>query len=204
MSSKSNKVLPTSSNDLNESVKATERRRKNSTGSFSSPTTENSGRPSLGKKQSSFNGTSSSGKERDNSSKGGGPSPAPLSRARSFAEGESGNRSRSNSISLRDPRLGLLRRNSSFKSKKKKVTFRNPLTDCEPGYFGDNESTPTTGEVDLSGAPLLDDDLKRRQDVRRRRRQERYEQSPYRVGKVTCAGMCCDGCSMMLTSCSIS
>lgn len=221
MSSKSNKIYP--SNDIDDPIKPAERRRKNSNGSAASPRTESSSRPSIvkmGGKQNSFTGLSGNKDRENNTPRGGGGSnnssshaspriPPPLTRARTYAEGESLHRSRSNSISMKgDGKLPSLRRNSSFKFRKKRVTFRSPLTEFEPGwgYAGDADNTPTTADADVSLSNTmaqLEDDLRRRQENRRKRR-DRGERSAYNVNNVSCLGLMMDGCAMMVPSCTIS
>jgi hypothetical protein len=207
MSGKSSKVYP--SNDLDEMIKPAERRRRNSNGSAASPRQENSSKPPIVKmgRQNSFTGLPN--KDRENNTPRGGSnnnsahaSPRP---ARSYAEGESLTRTRSNSISVKaDPKATSLRRNNSFKFRKKRVTFRNPLTEFEPGwgYFGDADNTPSTADADLSTTLMqLDEDLRRRQENRRKRREER---TTYNVNNVSCLGLVADGCATMLPSCTIS
>jgi hypothetical protein len=196
MSTKS-KVKPVNNlNELDEKIKAAEKKRKNSNSSFSSPRTENSNKPPKPRRNSKQN----NGKdypESFHSITGGGSNhasprehtntpPAPLTRARSLS-GDTSSRSRSNSLTSSLRRNSSIRRNSSFRGKKKHVTFRNPLTDYEPdwSHLLDEDATPATtneyAEYSFVTTMRLDEDLKQRQELRKKRQKERLEKA--HVGK---------------------
>lgn len=191
-------------NELDEKIKAAEKKRKNSSGSYSSPRTENSNKPPIAKpprKNSKQNNVVAGKEHTEHSISGGGSNhvsprdaayspPAPLTRARSLSGDHTLTRSRSNSLSSSQRRPSSFRRNASFRSKKKHVTFRNPITEYEPdwAHLLDEDATPATttefAEYSFVTTLRLDDDLKRRQEQRKSRQKERLEKVKVEKSKV--------------------
>jgi len=194
------KIHPTSPKcELDGTVKSSDRRRRHSNGgsSFSSPRTPTNNNNNNNSSTSIRSPKTESSRKQifhGIDEKGGSGSSsvisprAPLvSRAASYADGDSKSvsRARSGSFSFRptpisspsspSPLTPSLRKSLVRKTRRvKHVTFRSPLTEYEPSNR-DISPIPGESEYSESGSLLLDEDLKRRQEFRKRRREERLQ-----------------------------
>jgi len=204
-----------------------ERRRKNSNGSISSPRTvsynnnnnqnnnnnsyhNNSirGAPKSGtSSRQTFHGVGEHGGGNNNVAS---PRPPMISRARSYAEGDSTSRTRSGSFSFRSniggsPASPALRRTSVRMTRRvKHVTFRNPLEEYEPS--GNQDPSLADNDHSVMSSQQLDEELKKRQVVRKKRRQNRLDlKGDGNNGNgVSFFGLIFDGISLVATtSCTI-